>query len=114
MKRIHTPTLLMHILLIILAVLTMNDYPDLFLWVSIAVLLAHVLLTVETKGNYLVSHTIGIAIQLLFMYLGVIREDPGPFGLGGGGFALFFYQIALAVSFGLHSLIGLVRLIRSK
>ena len=42
MKRFHFPTLILHILLIVFAALAINDYPDLFLGVSVLLLLAHI------------------------------------------------------------------------
>ena len=109
MKRFHFPTLIMHILLMVFAGLTRNDYPDFFLGVSSLVLLAHIAWVIEIKGHYFTAHALGIALHALVQYLGILRGDSGAFGLGGGGFALFFFNIALAVSFTIICLIGIIR-----
>ena len=112
MKRFHFPTLIMHILLIGLAALTLNDYPDFFLGVSILVLLAHIAWVIEIKGHYFTAHGLGILLHALTQYLGIVSGDNGSFGLGGGGFALFFFHIVLAVSFAVICLIGIIRFYR--
>ena len=109
MKRFHYPTLIMHILLMLFAVLTLNDLPDLFLGVSLLVLLMHIAWVIENKGNYFTAHGLGIVLHVLAQHLEIIRDDNGAFGLGGGGFALFFFNIALTVSFVVICLIGIVR-----
>ena len=112
MKRFHFPTLIMHILLIGLAALTIHDYPDFFLCVSILVLLAHIAWVIEIKGHYFAAHGLGILLHALAQYLGIVSGDNGSFGLGGGGFALFFFNIALAVSSAVICLIGIIRFYR--
>lgn len=113
MKRFHYPTLIMHILLILFAVLALNDYPDLFLGVSLLVLIAHIAWVIEINGHYFTAHGLGIALHTLVQHLGIIRGDQGGFGLGGGGFALFFFDIALAVSFAVICIIGIIRFCRA-
>lgn len=113
MKRFHFPTLIMHILLMVFAALTINDYPDLFLGVSLFVLLVHIAWVIARKGNYFTAHTLGIVLHILAQHLEIISVDHGAFGLGGGGFALFFFNIALAVSFVVTSLIGIIRFYRA-
>ena len=113
MNRFHFPTLIMHILMMVFAVLTLNDYPALFLGVSVFLLLLHLAWVIERKGRYFAAHGLGITFQALAQYLEIIRGDSGAFGLGGGGFALFFYNIALAVSFVAVCLIGIIRFHRA-
>ena len=113
MKRFHFPTLIMHILLILFAALALNDYPDLFLGVSLLVLIAHIAWVIEINGHYLTAHGLGIALHALVQHLGIIRGNQGGFGLGGGGFALFFFDIALAVSFAVICIIGIIRFYRA-
>ena len=113
MKRFHYPTLIMHILLILFAVLALNDYPDLFLGVSLLVLIAHIAWVIEINGHYFTAHGLGIALHTLVQHLGIIRGDQGGFGLGGRDFALFFFDIALAVSFAVICIIGIIRFCRA-
>lgn len=112
MKRFHFPTLILHILLIVFAALAINDYPDLFLGVSLLVLIVHIAWVIEIKGQYFTAHSLGIVLHVLAQHLGIVRGDAGGFGLGGGGFALFFFDAALAVSFAVISIIGIVRFYR--
>ncbi|MBQ4550969.1 MAG: hypothetical protein IJA49_07730 [Oscillospiraceae bacterium] len=112
MKRFHCPTLIMHILLILFAALALNDYPDLFLGVSLFVLLVHIAWVIERKSRCLTAHSLGIVLHILVQHLELVRVDNGAFGLGGG-FALFFFNIALAVSFAVISLIGIIRFCRA-
>lgn len=114
MKRFHFPTLIMHILLILFAAFAVNDDPDLFLGVSLLVLIAHIAWVIEIKGHYFTAHSLGIALHALFQCLGIVRGDAGGFGLGGGGFALFFFDVSLAVSFAVISITGIVRFYRTK
>ena len=102
MKRIHLPTLLMHLALLLLARLTINDYPDFFLGCAIVVLILHVGLAIESKRNFLLSHGIGI---------GLFRISGGFYGMGSG-FGWLFYGVALAVSFAVLSILRIVRMIR--
>lgn len=113
MKRFHFPTLIMHILLMVFAALTLNEYPGFFLGGSLFVLLLHIVWVIKIKGSYSTAHGLGLLLQALAQYLEIIRGDSGAFGLGGGGFALFFYNIALAVSFLLICLIGIIRFHRA-
>lgn len=113
MKRFHYPTLIMHILLILFAVLALNDYPGLFLGVSLFVLLVHIAWVIERKSRCLTAHSLGIVLHILVQHLELVRVGNGAFGLGGGGFALFFFDIALAVSFAVISLIGIIRFCRA-
>lgn len=112
MKHIHFPTLAMHILLLLLARLTINHYHDFFLGVSVAVLTAHVIWAFKSKRDFHTSHTLGMILQLFAGYFGWVRISNGAFGLGGGEFAWFFYEIALAVSFVCHSILRIVRMIK--
>lgn len=114
MKHIHIPTLIMHIILIVFAAITLNDYPDLFLWVSIIVMLAHLALAIECKRSFLPAHALGLGLHFLVQSLGIIRGDSGAFGLGGGGFALFFFDIALVISFAAIALLQLIRCLKHK
>lgn len=113
MRRFHFPTLIMHILLILFAVLMLNDYPGLFLGVSLLVLIAHIAWVIEHKSHCFTAHGLGIILHILAQHLEIIRADNGAFGLGGGGFALFFFNIALAVSFAVISIIGIIRFYRA-
>ena len=112
MKRIHFPTLAMHILLLLLARLTISDYPGFFLGCAIVVLILHVGLAIESKHSFLTAHLLGMGLYLLAPTIGLVNPDSGAFGLGGGGFAWFFYGIALAVSFVIICIIDIVRMIR--
>ena len=112
MKRFHFPTLILHILLIVFAALAINDYPDLFLGVSVLLLLAHIAWVIEIRGRYFTAHSLGIVLHVLAQHLGIVRGDAGGFGLGGSGFALFFFDVALAVSFAIISIVGIVRFYR--
>lgn len=111
MKRIHLPTLLMHLALLLLARLTINDYPDFFLGCAIVVLILHVGLAIESKRNFLLSHGIGIGLYLLAKPLGLVRISGGFYGMGSG-FGWLFYGVALAVSFAVLSILRIVRIIR--
>ena len=113
MKSFHYPTLIMHILLILFAVLMLNDYPGLFLGVSVFVLLVHIAWVVERKSRCITTHGLGIVLHILAQHLQIVRADSGAFGLGGGGFALFFFNIALLVSFAVICIIGIIRFYRA-
>lgn len=113
MKRFHFPTLFMHIALLLLARYTISDYPDFFLGTAILVLIFHIAWAIKSKRNFLIAHCMGICLYRLSEMLGLIQTGTGYFGMGGE-FAWFFYGIALAVSFVLHGLIWIVRLIHPK
>ena len=112
MKHIHLPTLLMHLALLLLARLTINDYHDFFLGIAILVLTAHLIWAFRSKRDFHTAHTLGVILHLLAGYLGWMKISSGSFGLGGGGFAWFFYGIALAVSFAVLSILRVVRMLR--
>lgn len=112
MKHIHLPTLLMHLALLLLARLTISSSPDFFLGCAIVVLILHVGLAVESKRSFSSAHLLGMGLYLLAPTFGLVNPDSGAFGLGGGGFAWFFYGVALAVSFVIISIIDIVRMIR--
>ena len=114
MKHILLPTLIMHVLLIAFALLTMNEYPALFLGGSVLALLLHIAWVIEIKGAYFPAHSLGLLLHILVQVLGIIRGDSGAFGLGGGGFALFFFDIALGASYVSVSIISLVRWYRAQ
>lgn len=114
MKPLHFPTLIMHILLIVFAASALNDYPDLFLCISIPVLLLHLIWGFRSKQDFHTAHCIGMILHILAAGLGIVKGDSGSFGLGGGGFALFIFNIALGISFAAISLIRIVRYIKQK
>ena len=114
MKYIHFPTLIMHILLIVFAATALNDYPDLFLCVSIPVLILHLIWAFRSTQDFHTAHCVGMILHILAAALGIVRGDSGAFGLGGGGFALFFFNVALGISFAAISLIRIVRYIKQK
>ncbi|MBQ2921346.1 MAG: hypothetical protein IJE58_09235 [Oscillospiraceae bacterium] len=110
MKHIHIPTLLMHIGLLLLARLTINDHPDLFLGVGLIVLTAHVIWACRSRRDFHTAHTLGMLLTLSAEYFGWVRIRSGAFA--GGGFAWLFYTIALAVSFAVLSVLRIVRMIK--
>ena len=112
MKHIHIPTLAMHALLLLLAQLTINDYHDFFLGFSVLVLAAHLIWAFNSRRDFHTAHTIGVILHLLVEYFGWVKISSGAFGLGGGGFAWFFYGIALAISFAILSILRIVRMIK--
>ncbi len=109
MKYIHYPTLLFHGVLLLLAQMTIHDAPGFFLLASVVLLIFHAAGAAESKRVMAVSHTIGCAVQAAVFYFGIIDVNSGAFGLGGGEFALFFYGIALAVSFVIEWIIGALK-----
>ena len=109
-KHIHVPTLLMHIGLLLLARLTINDHPDLFLGVGLIVLTAHVIWACSSRRDFHTAHTLGMLLTLSAEYFGWVRIRSGA--LAGGGFAWLFYTVALAVSFVILSILRIVRMIR--
>ena len=113
MKHIHLPTLFMHIALLVLARFTISDYPGFFLGTAVLVLIFHAAWAIKSSRNFLIAHCMGICLFRLSQMLGLIQIGSGFYGMGSG-FAWFFYGIALAVSFVVHSIICIVRLIRAK
>jgi len=113
MKHLHFPTLLMHLILPALAAVTINHYHDGFLLFALIVLTVHAICCARTERNLLPSHLLGTALQLALFALGAIEVHSGAFGLGGGEFALFFYQIGLTVSCVIELFIGLIKWTRS-
>ena len=109
MKHIHFPTLVLHILIPVLARLTMNTYSDAFLFLAAGLLLAHLLWCCLSSRNLLPSHLLGCLFQAAVFGTGLIQADSGFMGLGGGGFALFFYTIALGISAVLEVVITIFR-----
>ena len=108
MKRFHFPTLFMHIALLLLAQYTISDYPDFFLGTAILVLIFHAAWAIKSKRNFLIAHCMGICLYRLSEMLGLIQIGSGFWGMGSE-FAWFFYGIALAVSFAVHSIIRMIR-----
>lgn len=108
MKHIHLPTLFMHIALLVLARFTLSDYPGLFLGTAVLVLIFHAAWAIKSGRNFLIAHCMGICLYRLSQMLGLIQIDTGFWGMGSE-FAWFFYGIALAISFVVHSIIRLHR-----
>lgn len=109
MKYIHFPTLLYHAALMIFGALTINQYHDAFLPIAGLALLIHAAWCAESKHNLFPSHLLGCIAQFALYHLGIINVHSGAFGLGGGEFALFFYEIAMAASCILEAIICLVK-----
>lgn len=109
MTYIHFPTLLLHLALTILGAVTINDYHDGFLLVAIVLLLLHAVWYARSKHNMLPAHIFGCIAQFFLYHLDVIDVHSGAFGLGGGEFALFFYEIAMALSCILEAIIALIK-----
>lgn len=112
MKHFHFPTALMHLLLLLLAGLTLRDWPDFFLGFSVLVLAVHLIWAVRSGRSFLSAHCAGIGLSLLAGSFGWIPTDSGPLGLSGGGFAWFFYCCALLISLLLLVLLHIARRIR--
>ena len=110
MKYTHLPTLLFHAALTLFGALTINQYHDAFLPIAALALLAHAIWYARSKHNMLPAHLLGCAAQFALYQLGVITVHNGAFGLGGGEFALFFYEIAMAISCIIELVIWLVKL----
>lgn len=108
MKRLHLPTLGMHLLLLLLARLTISNYPDFFLGCAIVVLILHLGWAIESKGNFLLAHIAGLGLYLLARPLGLITIDGRFYGMGSD-FAWLFYGIALAVSLVIQIILRFVR-----
>lgn len=113
MKRIHIPTLIMHLLLLLLAMFTIGDYPDFFLGASVLVLIFHAAWALESKKNMLPAHFLGSALYLLAKPLGLITIEGGFWGMGSD-FGWLFYGFALIGSLALETVIAIVRYVRSK
>ena len=108
MKRFHFPTLLLHILLLLLARLTLGDYPDFFLGAAIPLLVIHAVWAACSADDFLPAHCMGLCLYTLSQTFGLLPDSLG------GGFAWFFYGIALAVSFAVLSIIRIVRWFRAR
>ena len=108
MKKLHIPTLVMHLLLLLLARLTLRDYPDFFLGCAIVVLILHLGWAIESKGNFLLAHGAGLGLYLLAKPLGLIFTGSGFSGMGGE-FGWLLYGAALAVSLAVHCIVNLIR-----
>lgn len=108
MKRIHIPTLIMHLLLLLLAMVTIGDYPDFFLGAGILVLILHAAWAIESKKNLLPAHFLGSALYLLAQPLGLIRIEGGFWGMGSD-FGWLFYGFALIASLALETVIVIVK-----
>ena len=109
MKYIHFPTLLLHGGLLVFAHAAINHYHDAFLLVSIAALILHAVWSARSKKQMAISHALGCAAQFAVFQFGLIDVNSGAFGLGGGEFALFFYEIALIASLFAAVIIGLFK-----
>ena len=109
MKRIHIPTLIMHVLLLALARITIGDYPDFFLGFSILVLILHAGWSMESQRSFLLSHSLGLVLYLLAQPLGFVSAE----GIGGS-FGWLFYGFALICSLVLESVIAIVRRLLQK
>lgn len=110
MTYIHFPTLLLHIALTIFGAVTINQYHDAFLLVAVLVLLAHAIWYARSKHNMFPAHIFGCITQFFLYHLDVIDVHSGAFGLGGGEFALFFYEIAMFLSCIIELIIWLTKL----
>ena len=110
----HFPALLLHILLLILARLTVNDAPDIFLGCAALVLILHFGWAIDFKRNYVLPSCMALGFYFLAEPLGLVTIESGYMGLGGGGFGWLFYGVALAISLAAHSILGIVRYIRRK
>lgn len=109
MKHIHFPTLVLHAGLMLLAGLTMNDYADAFLVLGGIALICHIFWCGISRQLLFPAHLLGSVLQFTAHGCGLISVDSGAFGLGGGGFAQFFYLIALGLSLGIEAVITLIR-----
>lgn len=113
MKYIHLPTLLFHAALNLFGVLTINHYPGTFLPIAIVLLIAHAVWYACSKHNMLPAHLLGCTAQFALYQFGIIDVNSGAFGLGGGEFALFFYEIALTISCAAELVIALAMRMRT-
>ena len=107
MKHFHLPTLLTHIFLPLLAHLTINDYPDFFLGLSLFLLTVHLIWAIRSKRSFLLPSCMGMCLYFLACSLGFVETGRGIPGLGSG-FAWFFYGIALAIFTALQGILYLV------
>lgn len=110
MTYIHFPTLLLHAALTILGAMTINQYHDGFLLVAIVLLIAHAIWHARSKHNMFPAHLFGCIAQFLLYHLDVIDVHSGAFGLGGGEFALLFYEFAMFLSCIIELIIWLTKL----
>ena len=108
MKRIHIPTLILHLLLILLARFTIGKYPDFFLGASIVILIFHAGWAIESKQNLLLAHFLGSGLYLLAQPLGLVTIGSGFYGMGSD-FGWLFYGIALIISLALETVIAIIR-----
>ena len=113
MKRLHIPTLIMHLLLMLLARFTIGDYHDFFLGASIVILIFHAGWAIASKKNLLIAHFLGSSLYLLAEPLGIVTVGSGFWGMGGE-FSWLFYGIALIVSLVLETVIAIVRFCRAQ
>ncbi len=113
MKYIHFPTIILHILILLLARLTINDYPGFFLCCADVLLLFHFVWAIVSKKTFVIPNGIALGLYVLAESLGIVVINNGFFGMGGG-FAWFFYGIALLVSFAAHCILWTIRRIRAR
>lgn len=97
MKYIHFPTIAMHALLLMLVQLTIRNYPDGFLVASVVILIGHIIYSAASRRPIVPVHTALCVLQIVLLYPGLIPTGSAPLSMGSD-LALFFYQIALAVS----------------
>lgn len=109
MTYIHFPTLLLHIGLTVFGAITINHYHDAFLLIAVLILIMHAVWASRSRHKMWPAHLFGCAIQFALYHLDVIDVHSGAFGLGGGEFALFFYEIAMLLSCIIELMIGLVK-----
>lgn len=100
----HFPTLLLHLALLFDANLTINNFPGFFLPSALVILIAYFICIARRiragagwKGILLTFYA-GFLLQLWIFESGIIDVNSGAFGLGGGEFALFFYQTGLGIA----------------
>ena len=105
----HFPALMMHILLLMLARLTINDYTDLFLVCTAVILTLHFIYAVISKKNDVLPGCAALLLYFLAVPLGIVTIDSGFMGLGGGGFGWLLYGAALAISLAAHCIVNLIR-----
>ena len=108
MKRLHLPTLGMHLLLLLLARQTIYNYPDFFLGCAISILILHLGWAFESRGNFLLAHAAGLGLYLLARPLELITIDGGFYGMGSD-FAWLIYGAALVVSLVIQIILRLFR-----
>lgn len=113
MKHIHYPTLIMHLMLLLLAMVTIGDYPDFFLGAAVLVLILHAAWAIKSSKNLLPAHYLGSVLYLLAKPLGLITIEGGFWSMGSD-FGWLFYVFALIASLALETVIALIRYARSK